>query len=259
MSDYLAEKRIPAGFLYGMCVGIIALCVLFSHQITLLRGQSESHEICFSQVANGGGLSTAFILMSTSRTIATEGVLRLRDQAGNSAEQDIDIPPNGTVFWSAPVQPQTADQAVTGYACFVSNQPVAGIATYDCQPRDRVVYSVAALGQGLGNKFAIPYETSSKTDLGIALANTGAERIVADIYLLDELGNSLADVVVGLQGGEQTTWLLNELFPLLLQNNAEAAKGTIVIEETTQQEKLSVLGLQLEEQIVYSIPVLPLG
>ena len=122
-----------------------------------------------------------------------------------------------------------------------------------------MVYSVAALGQALGNKFAIPYETSSKTDLGIALANTGEERIVAAIYLLDELGNGLSDVVVGLQGGEQATWLLNELFPLLLQNNAEAAKGTIVIEDVAEQEKLSVLGLQLEEQIVYSVPVLPLG
>ena len=126
MSDYLTEKRIPAGFLYGMCVGIIALCVLFSHEITLLKGQSESHEICFSQVATGGGLSTAFILMSTRPTLATEGVLRLRDQAGNSTERDIDIPPNGTVFWSAPVQQQTAGPVVTGYACFVSNQPVAG-------------------------------------------------------------------------------------------------------------------------------------
>ncbi|MBI2822354.1 MAG: hypothetical protein HYX74_09025 [Acidobacteria bacterium] len=223
--------------------------------------------LLFSQVADGGGFATTFILANTGTSTAS-GTLRFINSNGTprsiqvsgvgKSEIPVTIPVGGT----ARLRTDNAGDAAAGWALFESADPVAGVAVFDLRgPGGGLLTSAAVLGGKAHRLVQIPVEVGASTNTGVAIANPdGSSGVTVRLHLWSDTGVPAATVsdprlnALGPQGhvADFATAFFSSVQGI---NNF---RGALII-EVVGAGGVSVVGLSVREGLLTTLPVIELS
>ncbi|MBI4456046.1 MAG: hypothetical protein HY644_09130 [Acidobacteria bacterium] len=226
-----------------------------------------ARNIYFAQVADGGGFSTTFVLanMGSSTAIGTlnffnpDGSPRtLRINGTERSQFAVTIPSGGSVR----LRSENVGDALAGWAMLESADQIDGVATFDLRgPAGSLMTTAAVLG-GKGYKLvAVPVETSSSTNTGVAIANISRSSSVAiKLRLLDEAGIEVAAILEPRLSPLGSQRQIADFADALFRSVAGISnfRGSLIVEVVDAGE-VSVTGLVIKEGLLSALPVIELS
>jgi len=224
--------------------------------------------LVLTQVAVGGGYTTAFTLLNTGAAAAA-GRLELFDTAGKPfsvrLEDGTTVQEGSSFSISIPVAGMRVYSAAREGALGVQNGwariettggSVGAVATFALTSGSALRTIAGVLGAQAVPAATIPVENDDARErfTGFAVANPGTENIEIRLRTLAQDGSLVDDLVpdrLKLAAGAQTAVFLHEIVPGRLR-----FRGSMVL-EATSGEKFSVVALVQASGLLTAIPVVP--
>jgi len=247
LSSVAAGFSLPAGFETGIAFGtldidsdqplsVMALRLTYNQRgeglftstpVADLNAQPAAGEVSFPQLADGGGYSTAIVLLNPTNQVQG-GRLEFRDDAGaplavrriggaSAASFDLTIAPDGLVMFETDGSPAAVR---IGWARWIPTSGTGGTVgsgMFRFALNGIVVTDSGVPSTQPSRRVRIYIDKSSGRDTGIAIANPGSTpaAITINAYQLDgktPVGNP---TTLDLGGGQHTAKLSSELIPAL--------------------------------------------
>ncbi len=245
-------------------VSVAAGYSLASQSVTI-EAESASYFVYFPHLANGGGLSSTFVLVNPSTEEEAGGFVEMYDQAGNpltmningtprSGSLDFKLPPRGVAFFRT----DGLGAVQVGSAKLSANLPVGGTILFSAG-----LFGVAGVAATQpARRFLVPVQQddSASVSSGVALQNPSNIKVSATLILADELGEEIDSRTVELPAKGQIAMFTREFFPQPPVSLSDF-QGSLVVESPVP---ICGLGIQVTSPTSQSsghyatLPVVPL-
>lgn len=236
---------------------LLITCVVLCTEVLAVR-------VNFPQVADGGGISTAFTLINTGNSAVT-GILTLLNQNGSPRSLRLNGNLASSFMVTVPggggtLRLGSANEGppVAGWGYFESDSiNVQGVATFNLRSGNgTLITSTGVLGSGGIRKAGLPVEVDGSTiNTGAAIAALGQEVTVL-LYLIDEDGLEVASVLDPrlnpLPANNQIAVFVNELFPDV--PGIDNFRGSLVV-EVQGTGQVAVTSLVTKESLLSAVPI----
>jgi hypothetical protein len=212
----------------------------------------------FAQVADGGGYSTTFSLLNNQST-AINGQLKFYNTDGTprsltingvtGTQFSVNLPVDGSLYMTT----SNAGPTTSGWAILNSDLPVQSVATFDYRnDKGTLTTTAAVLGSGAATKVALPVETNSSLDTGVAIVNFGSSTISVRLRLLNETGSEIANKLNLLDAQKQLVGFVSQFFSTV--QGIGNFKGVLTA-EVEGQGSFAATSLILKEGMYSALPV----
>lgn len=266
---------------------LAALCLLISPAALFAQvghlGHAIDRNLIFPDFVVGGGVTTQIILMNPQPGKDLTGTLFFFKQDGTplqvvsngqtDTQLTVTLAPAGIQFVNVTGAGATASVPTVGWALFEVPPPAQGQDDLRTRVFGSVIFTTALDGVATGTvgvvvsryqlganrTIAVPVVVQgASVNTGVALVNAGADPMTLTFQLEDQQGTvvqqdaTITPPISPLAPGHQVALFVSQLFPGFNFNNSNF-QGSLVI--TTQQEGLVVTGLQTNNSLLTSVPV----
>lgn len=221
---------------------------------------AEQVELCFAQLADGGGYATRFLLVNPSDADVTgtlelfrsDGVpLQLTLNGSRDSSFPVAIKARGTLAFDSAGE---GTQPQAGWARIRSTGSIGAALIYSCYAGGKPVAEAGVDPSVAAGSFTFSVDTRDGYQSGLAIANPGPAAVSLTLTLLDPAGNSLGKETRRLESLHHFAKLIGELFPVRDFSNFT---GSVRVEASDGKVAGTTLRFDPGLNSLASLPVTP--
>jgi len=223
------------------------------------EGPPETKELYFTQLADGGGYATQFLLVNPSNADIT-GTLDLFKSDGaplpitldgsRNSSFPVTLKARGTLVLKSA---NSDAQVQIGWARVKSSAPIGGALICSYSSGGRLIEEAGLDPSIPANNFSLFVDTRNGYSSGLAIANPNPAAVTLTLALYDPEGNRLAQETRQLEAMQHFAKLAGELFP---SRDLGSFSGTITVQAAEGVVFGTTLRFDADLNLLASIPVI---
>jgi hypothetical protein len=228
----------------------------------LVPGNIPPVKATLSQIANGGGFKTTFVLFNNTNTNAT-AILDLTDNGGDPLVMTIGTNTDSSFTVDLPagasrmLQTDGRGNVATGAATVTSTSPLVVSAIFSIYDGNGNFLTETGVGSSdAQSSFVLPVDTTGFFNTGLALFNIGNGDASIAATLRDTAGNTFAQTLITLKNDNHLAVFIygpGQLFPSISN-----FQGTLLLQSSIPVAAMVLRQYQHASTLSYtSLPVVP--